>query len=306
MKKNTILITGVSGLIGTGLRKALLHRGFEVRGLDIRGKGAERGDVRNESDVERSLRGCCGVIHLAAVSRVIDGERDPERCWDVNVNGITNVLKGIIAQERTPWLIFASSREVYGNAEKLPVREDFPMAPINIYGESKVQSEKLVEECRREHGLLSAVLRFSNVFGGINDHTDRVIPAFVSAALYSGTLRVDGDENTFDFTFLPDVIRGILFTVEHLINKGESLSPVHLVAGRPTTLRELAELTIKLLNSDATIVRAPSRDYDVGKFYGCTERAHQVLGWKHSTSLESGLLQLAQMMSVPSDLLTHQ
>lgn len=287
--KKIILITGSSGLIGSALGKELSKRGYSVKGLDIRGKGEGNGDIRNFKTIQNAVKGCSGVIHLAAVSRVIDGERNPELCWDVNVNGITNVINSILQQEVKPWLIFSSSREVYGNVLELPVKELQHTNPINIYGESKVQSEVLVEKAVKNEGLQASILRFSNVFGGLNDYNDRVIPAFVRAALQGDRLRVDGDDNTFDFTYLKDVLDGISLTVDFLNDSKESLPPLHFVTGRPTTLRQLAEMVIEITSSSSKILKAPPRDYDVAKFYGCVDKAIEVLGWQHKTSIEKGL-----------------
>ena len=96
----------------------------EARGLDLRGDGDERGDVRDPDKVARAIAGCRGVVHLAAVSRVIDGEREPARCESVNVGGLRVVIEA--AQKIGAWVLFASSREVYGQAT-LPVHEDAPL-----------------------------------------------------------------------------------------------------------------------------------------------------------------------------------
>lgn len=299
---STILITGSNGLIGSALKRVLMRAGFKVKCLDVIGEGDDFGDVRDASRVNKAVEGCSGVIHLAAVSRVIHGELDPEKCWDVNVNGITNVITAILQQEEKPWLIFSSSREVYGNAKEFPVSELQPCAPINIYGESKVRSEVLVEEAVRDMGLQAAILRLSNVYGGLNDYEDRVIPAFIRAAIQGNFLRVDGDDNTFDFTYIDDVIHGILLTINYLTINEESLAPVHFVTGSPTTLRELAEKAITITGSNSAILSAEARDYDVARFYGCVERAGEILGWYHKTSIERGLINLAELLKKHLDM----
>ena len=75
-----ILITGSEGLVGSALRRKLESSEFEVRGLDIRAGDSEAGDVRDPIDVRNAMWGCVGVVHLAAVSRVVWGERDTEQC----------------------------------------------------------------------------------------------------------------------------------------------------------------------------------------------------------------------------------
>src|SRR5262245_10491647 len=87
-----ILITGGAGSIGTALRAALERQGNEVAVLDLRASGEERADVRDAAAVARALRGCAGVVHLAAVSRVAWAERDPDACQATNVGGTRAAL----------------------------------------------------------------------------------------------------------------------------------------------------------------------------------------------------------------------
>ncbi len=287
-----VLVTGSCGLIGVALLDMLQKQGISVKGFDILETGPAFGDIRDADAVEQAVRGCSGVVHLAAISRVIYGEMNPELCQDVNLKGIHNVIHAILRQKERPWLIFSSSREVYGNVPVLPVSETQPLAPINLYGETKAQSEVAVTEAVRSEGLQAAILRFSNVFGGTNDYHDRVVPAFILAALAGSPLRVDGGENTFDFTYLNEVLRGILMTMKFLWHQEISLEPVHFVTGRPTTLLELAHMILDLTSSHSDIVMANPRQYDVGRFYGSPERAERILGWRHETALETGLLNL--------------
>ena len=208
-----ILITGSSGLVGSALWLALQTRGIEVRGLDLRGRGVDAGDVRDVEHVHAAVQDCDGVIQLAAVSRVIWAERDPALCRETNVDGLRNVLEAALQSRRRPWLLFASSREVYGQPTRLPATEDAPLRPVNTYGRSKVEGERMVEAAKTE-GLRAAIIRLSNVFGSTTDHADRVVPAFARAAARGLPLRVEGAEHTFDFTHMDDVTRGILALVE--------------------------------------------------------------------------------------------
>ena len=121
---------------------------MEVRGLDIRAGGAETGDVRDPIDVKNALRGCIGIVHLAAVSRVVWGERDPDLCWKTNVEGFRNVLEAADQLAIKPWVVFASSREVYGQPEQLPANEETVLRPVNVYARTKVAGEQLVAEAR--------------------------------------------------------------------------------------------------------------------------------------------------------------
>lgn len=286
-----LLITGSSGLIGSALAPALSARGIEVTLLDINAGGATRGDVRDRERVRRAISGVDGVIHLAAVSRVVWGERDPELCWSTNVVGLKNVLEACAWSPVRPWVIFASSREVYGQPESLPVTEDCPLRPVNVYGRSKVEGERLVDAARRD-GLRACTIRLSNVFGSSTDHADRVVPAFARAAAFGQELRVDGADNTFDFTHRDDVVRGIVAQVELLASGGQAPPPIHLVSGSPTTLEQLATMAIRIAATGATLRHAPPRDFDVARFFGSPARAEVLLGWRPQIRLEHGLARL--------------
>lgn len=275
----TILITGSCGLIGSALTRAL----GRTRGFDLRATGNEHGDVRDLDRVRAAVAGCTGVVHLAAVSRVIDGERDPALCRATNLDGLANVIAAIEAQPQPPWLVFASSREVYGEAA-LPATEDAPYAPLNVYGETKVRGEQLVAAARTR----TAILRLSNVYGGAVDHADRVVPAFVRNALAGKPLRVDGSDHLFDFTYLDDTIAGIRAAIARI---DQQLPPIHLLTGRGTTLGELAALAIELAGG-GTITHGPPRTFDVSRFVGDPSRATRLLEWAATTPLRQGIEKL--------------
>ena len=287
-----ILITGSSGLVGSALSVSLKEAGAGLSLLDVSATGTSRGDVREAARVREALEGCDGVIHLAAISRVIWGEQRPEECWDVNVNGVSNVLEAAARAGNNPWVIFASSREVYGQPSALPASEDTPLAPVNVYGRAKVRGEELVEAARRD-GVRATTVRLSNVYGSPLDHADRVVPAFTKAALDGRVLRVDGEEHTFDFTFVDDVARGLLSLAELLDETSTPPPPIHLVTGAPTTLGQLARVAIGIAGTASEIRQAPPRSFDVARFYGDPERARRLLGWEATVGIEAGVRLLA-------------
>lgn len=286
-----ILITGSEGLIGLVVRAELAALGFSVKGLDLRGAGTEHGDVRDPAQVARAIALCDGILHLAAVSRVVWGERDPHLCWTTNVGGLQNVLDAAAKQKRPPWIIFASSREVYGQPVHFPATEDAELSPMNVYARSKVEGERMVWDAR-ERGMRTSIIRLSNVFGRTSDHADRVVPAFAKAAVSGLPLRVDGGTNTFDFTHVDDVSSGIVALVQRMSSGAAETPPIQFVSGVATTLEELAELALELAQSKSVVVRAPSRNFDVARFYGSPQRALAVLDWAPRVPLREGLARL--------------
>jgi nucleoside-diphosphate-sugar epimerase len=286
-----IAITGSEGLIGSALTAALCARGDVVKRLDLRAPYRDEayGDVCDPACVARLVEGCEGVVHLAAVSRVVWGEREPERCVAVNEGGTRNVLEAALAASSRPWVLFSSSREVYGEAAVLPVDEDTPVQPVNVYGRSKVAAEAMTFAARRR-GLRTAVLRFSNVYGSIRDHGDRVVPAFCKAAALGLPLRVDGPMHTFDFTHLDDTIDGVLRTIDLLASGVGDLPPIHLLPGVPTTLGQLAVMAVAAGGWRSEVREAPSRSFDVARFCGNPRRAKELLGWTARVPLEQGVV----------------
>ena len=291
--KQRILITGSSGLVGTALTSALLAEGVDVVRLDLRARGEAQGDVRDRTRLNDIVARADGIVHLAAVSRVVWGERDPELCWATNVGGLRNVLEAAAQSERRPWLVFASSREVYGQPELLPATENAPLRPVNVYGRSKMEGEHLVAEAQRA-GLRACTIRLSNVFGSTSDHADRVVPAFARAAALGAELRVDGLGHTFDFTHIDDITRGIVALIGLLAAGGSPPAPIHFVSGRPTTLGELANLAVRLGQAGSSIRPAAPRDFDVARFFGDPSRAKALLGWQPLVPLDEGLARLVQ------------
>lgn len=290
-----ILITGSEGLIGSALVRELESEEIQLRTLDLSlpASSAFHGDIRNIEDLRRVMAGCTGIIHLAAVSRVKWGERDPELCLDTNVGGTRKVLKAAAALHEKPWVIYASSREVYGEPEEFPVTEDVSIEPVNVYGRTKAAAERDVLNAR-SRGLSTAVVRLSNVYGSVHDHADRVVPAFARGAVEGTALRVDGCDHTFDFTHVDDTVRGILAVRDALESGEEDLPPVHLLTGKPTTLGELAEMAVEAAGSHSLINEARPRDYDVAQFWGDPSRAHELLGWQAEVEIEDGVRRLVR------------
>lgn len=291
-----ILITGSEGLIGNKVRRDLLSSGYDIIGIDLKestlGDKGLQGDIRDKELLNNLAKECHGIIHLAAVSRVIDGQNNPELCKDVNIGGTLNVINSSQSSSNKPWIIYASSREVYGEPISLPVDEKHPLRPVNIYGRTKLTSEENINKFIEEGGQ-GVILRFSNVYGDvIYDHDNRVIPAFAFAAALGSELRIDGKENSFDFTHLDDTCDGVIRVIDKLEGSKESLPPIHFVSGEETSLIQLAELAISKGDSKASIVEAPPRDYDVSNFYGSYQRAKDLLEWEPKIFLEEGITRL--------------
>ncbi|AJQ52460.1 MAG: NAD-dependent epimerase/dehydratase family protein [Rickettsia conorii subsp. raoultii] len=283
---NKILITGAAGLIGSTLVERLAKHNYEIISCDIR-------LINNplsfySKQIIPLLNECIGIIHLAAISRVIHGEQCPDLCNKVNVEETTKFLELYKVMPHKPWFIYGSSREVYGEQSQLPVTESASLNPVNNYANGKVLIEEFIADLENT-GFNVAVLRFSNVYGGLLDHYNRVVPAFCINALKNEPIRIEGQGCVFDFTYLEDAVDGISLAVNHLQNVKSSLPPIHFTTNRPCSLGELANLILKLTNSHSKIDIYPARNFDVSCFYGDFSRAKELLNWSPKHSLEQGL-----------------
>jgi len=294
MSTNLILVTGSSGLIGSSIVQSFRSLGISISPIDLKAENKlEFVDIRDAARIRQLIQKCDGIIHLAAISRVAEAERDPAICHTTNIIGLRNVIDAALSASNPPWLIFASSREVYGQPETLPVDEGHPCQPISVYGQSKAEGERLVEVARKS-GLNAISVRLANVYGSETDHPERVIPSFIRAATIGRPLQIHGSKRVFDFTHVDDVTSGILAIVR-LMQARECLPPqLQLVSGIPVTLGELANSIIKLSGSRSSVLTAEYKDFEVSNFVGDGTRAKALLGWSPTVSLEVGLSQLIQ------------
>jgi UDP-glucose 4-epimerase len=284
-----ILVTGSAGFIGSALREYLEAKDIKVVSYDI--KDAPDYDVRNINNLRNLIKDVEGIIHLAAVSRVITAQQQPHECISTNIGGTSNLLELARTRNGTlPWIIFGSSREVFGEPEIFPVTEKSPRIPINIYGLSKITGEHLCETYTKYYNLKIRILRFSNVYTGVNDHLDRVIPKFILQALKDEDLYINGSgEERFDFTYISDVIKGIWGCFEEIRTSKSPLDDFNLSIGTPVSLKILAEIIVEKTNSNSKIMFNPSRDYDVNHFYASPKKAIERLGFEPSVSIDKGI-----------------
>lgn len=165
------------------------------------------GDIRNTTLLSEIFTSdVVGVVHLAAVSRVLWCLENEADCWDVNERGTQSVLDALTnlnaKDSGKRWFVLASSREVYGNPLRdRPTTEDMERIPANVYGASKLAAENVVTKhldalnIRRAPGTLHVIaLRLSNIYGGVYDHLERLIPSITTQALSHQVIQISGGQ----------------------------------------------------------------------------------------------------------------
>ena len=238
-------MTGGAGFIGSHLVDALIDRGpCEVVVLDNLRRGRLEfiadhietgrvcfieGDIRDMDVVRKAVAGVDIVFHLAAQSNVMGAAYDVAYSSETNVCGTINVLQA--AQESgVGRVVFTSSREVYGDADALPVHESAILAAKNLYGASKVAGEMY---CRAFRGLGLDVrwLRLGNVYGPRD--RDRVIPIWLDRAAAGLDLELYGGRQVLDLIPVSFVVEALILISEAAVWNG----PINIASGRARRLQ---------------------------------------------------------------------
>jgi UDP-glucose 4-epimerase len=281
-----IVVTGGAGFIGSHLVDRLLHdSAVDVVALDNFSRGRDgnlahlrdqprfsliEADVRDRQALLEAFAGATLVYHLAAQSSVSAGSRNPAETFETNVVGTFNVLRSAVEQG-VQRVLFASSREVYGEPITLPVEEESPLLAINSYGASKVAGEVYCRAFRREFGLQTAVLRLANVYGPRDD--GHVVPHWLREASAGHELHVYGGKQVMDFVWVGHV-------VDALSRAGVvdgPLPPINIGSGTGTRIVDLARRIIRLTEGQPKIKFQPARPMDVTRFIANVERMRQIL-----------------------------
>lgn len=292
-----ILVTGGNGFIGSHLCESLINSGFDVKSLDK--KFDSNSDFYNcekiVADIATSnvlvdiLKNVDLVVHLAAVSRVDDAQANPIKCYNTNVVGFLKIIEGI--KNSKTKIIFGSSREVYGEPKKLPVKENDVKNPITVYGSSKLAGEELLKIYRKIYGLDYVILRFANVFGSPRDIPQRVIPRFIDLSLKQKPLTINGGNQVIDFTFIDDVVEGITEVVKRISSNGKEFfgEDYNLSSGKGTSVKDLSKIIKKIFNSNSELIFNEERKYDVQNFIGDYTKAKLAFSFEPKYSLSEGL-----------------
>ncbi|HEX9340810.1 MAG TPA: NAD-dependent epimerase/dehydratase family protein [Thermoplasmata archaeon] len=305
-----ILITGGNGFVGSHLAERLVALGQSVTLFDLhftsnsRGLGCAkvRGDVRDYRSVREAARGKDAVFHFAAVSRVAWGQQDPYSCWVTNQLGTLNVLESCRKSRSKPVLFYASSREVYGEPETLPVTESAPNNPISVYGMTKLCAERAcltyAAPETNGHKVNQVIFRFSNVYGSERDVPERVIPKFMAKALRGEDITLFGGDQVLDFTFIDDTVFGILKAYQATLDGRDDLfgQKFHFVTGRGVSISDLAKMVVEVTGSSSQILKGSSNGFDVRRFIGDPAKSRTVLGFEARVPLEEGLETLKERL----------
>ncbi|MEI8088688.1 MAG: NAD-dependent epimerase/dehydratase family protein [Opitutaceae bacterium] len=303
-----VLITGGMGFIGSNLARALVGLGAKVTVVDamipeyggnrrnlagLAGKiRMHRIDVREHAKLARLVRGQEFLFNLAGQTSHMDSMTDPETDLEINCRAQLALLEACRKNNPAVRIVFASTRQIYGKPDYLPVDERHPVRPVDVNGINKAAGEAFHLLYARVHGLRATALRLTNTIGPgmrVKDARQTFVGVWVRQLIEGGVIEVWGGEQQRDFTYVDDAVEAFLLAAA----KDEAVGEVFNLGGPPpVTLQRLAELMVDLNQGGAFSVRtfpAERKKIDIGDYYADDRKIARILGWKPRTDLRTAL-----------------
>lgn len=305
-----VLVTGGAGYIGSITVRHLLDSGHSVVVLDSleRGHAASvdprawliQGSVGDLALLDDILPDVDVVVHCAGYIEVAESQSDPDLYYRKNLAEPSRMLDRMVANGVRK-LVFSSTAAVYGVPEQMPITEDTPRHPINVYGASKLAFERLIE-ITVGTGVLDAVrFRYFNVAGAwpdgslgeAHDPESHIVPRLLRAAASGdGVFTLYGDDYPTpdgscvrDYIHVLDLAEAHRLAVEHLGEGGESVV-CNLGSGQGYSNREVVKRCSEVVGREISVAVGPRRDGDPPALIAANHRAKRILGWSPQRDLE--------------------
>ncbi len=297
------LVTGCAGFIGSHLAEALIEEGHSVRGIDsltdyyslsIKEANLEvllnnpnfdfhREDILS-CDIEALLDGVEAVFHLAAQPGVrASWGKTFDIYVDANIRTTQRLLEA--ALEAQPRFVFASSSSVYGDTDRIPMREGDPTRPRSPYGVTKLAAEHLCALYHSNFGLHTVSLRYFTVFGP-RQRPDMAIHRFLLSVLDGSEVPLFGDgSQTRDFTYVEDIVRGTVLAA----SSGNTGGVYNLGGANKISVAQLIDIITQVAERSPKFVEKELQAGDVRATLADTNSALNDLGWSPKYSIEDGL-----------------
>jgi UDP-N-acetylglucosamine/UDP-N-acetyl-alpha-D-glucosaminouronate 4-epimerase len=298
-----VLVTGGAGFIGSHLAEALVRAGHRVRVLDnlYSGRRANlapvrgdvefvQGDCADPASARRAMRGIEAVFHEAAIPSVARSVQDPLASHRGNATATLSVLTAA-RDAGVRRVVYAGSSSVYGDAKRLPKREDMETRPLSPYAVGKLTGEHYLRIFASLYGLETLTLRYFNVFGprqNAGSPYSGVISLFTAALLAGRRPVIYGDgRQSRDFTYVANVVDANL---RALTVDGADGDVLNVATGSRVTLNRLLATLARHLGRKVQPRYLPPRAGDVRHSLADITRARRKLGYRPLVDFETGLL----------------
>ncbi len=303
-----VLITGGLGFIGSNLAATLVGLGAQVTivdnlipeygGLlfnvhDIKDKiEIQIADVRSPESMKALVPGKDYLFNLAGQTSHMDSMSDPYTDLDINCKAQLTILDACRLFNPAIKIVFASTRQIYGKPEYLPVDEKHLLRPVDVNGINKMAGEWYHILFNNVYAIRTCSLRLTNTYGPrmrIKDARQTFVGVWIRYLMEGKRLSVWDGSQLRDFSFVDDVIEAFLFCALDEKANGK----IYNLGGEPiVSLKELAELLLDI-NGDGQYDVMPFPDdrkkIDVGDYYSDFGLIQREIGWKPQTTLRAGL-----------------
>jgi UDP-glucose 4-epimerase len=304
-----VLITGGLGFIGANLAIRLVDLDAEVTAVDslIPQYGGNLfnvepikdririniSDVRDEYSMAYLVQGQDYLFNLAGQTSHLDSMSDPYTDLDINCRAQLSILEACRKHNPSVKIVFASTRQIYGKPEYLPVDERHPLHPVDVNGINKMAGEWYHILYNNVYGLRATSLRLTNTYGPrmrIKDARQTFLGIWIRRLIEGKPIDVFGDgEQLRDFNYVDDVVDALLLAAEREAANG---CVFNLGAGDWLSLKALAALLVELNGAgEYRLVPFPDdrKAIDIGDYYSDFRRVERTLGWSPKVPLKTGL-----------------
>jgi UDP-glucose 4-epimerase len=302
-----VLITGGLGFIGSNLAARLVELGAVVTIVDslLPEYGGLRHNVRdiadrvrvNISDVRDRhampalVRDQDFLFNLAGQTSHLDSMTDPQTDLEINCRAQLSILEACREQNSSIRIVYASTRQIYGHPDYLPVDEHHPIRPVDVNGIHKVAGEWYHLLYDRVYGVPATALRLTNTYGPhmrVKDARQTFLGIWIAKAVRDEQFEVWGGEQLRDFTFVDDAVDAFLLAA----TDADSGRVYNLGGAEVVSLETVAQLLVQVAGSGSYVIRefpVERKRIDIGDYYAEDALIESALGWSPRVTLEEGL-----------------
>ena len=302
------LITGGAGFIGSNLARRLVDLGAQVTLVDslipqyggnlfniaeIKDKvRVNISDVRDEHSMQKLVQEQDYLFNLAGQTSHLDSMQDPYEDLEINCRAQLSILEACRKNNPKIKIVFASTRQIYGKPDYLPVNEKHLLHPVDVNGVNKMSGEWFHILYNNVYGVRACALRLTNTIGPrmrVKDARQTFLGIWIRQLLEGKPFEVWGGEQLRDFTYVDDAVDAFLLAAASDQANGQFYN---LGGDGAISLKELADLLVKVNGAGAYTVRpypAERKSIDIGDYYADFSRIKSALGWEPKVSLPEGL-----------------